>query len=176
MPILTSSPVAKPVDKPATDNILSALLEDATSSDPLSSLLDDAMAEHSAKLKETRKKQTRGNLGSTDHIYEYWEEQDKYIVKFACAMFLKKVCGHCGSVSYEFSHFAEYQVWNKKIQSKPSRWQRVDERPAVLGKPRLIEKVVDGCNTCVSLNGAVPFQKAEDVEERQLSLFNVKGN
>ena len=175
MPILTSSPV-KPVDKPATDNILSALLEDATSSDPLSSLLDDAMAEHSAKLKETRRKQARGNLGSTDHIYEYWEEQDKYIVKFACAMFLKKVCGHCGSVSYEFSHFAEYQVWSKKIQSKPSRWQRVTERPEVLGKPRLIERVVDGCNTCVSLNGAVPFQKAEEVEERQLSLFNVKEN
>src|SRR5574343_478095 len=122
MPILTSSSALKP----ATDNILSALLEDATSSDPLSSLLDDAMAEHSAKLKEARKKQARGNLGSTDHIYEYWEEQDKYIVKFACAMFIYKICSHCGTGSYEFSHFAEYPVWSKKIQSKPSRWQKVE--------------------------------------------------
>lgn len=141
-----NDPMVKDVDE--------ELEEEDDDLDPLDALLDESMA-----LSNKKKVTKRGRT--------FWEELPAltmaqgphWNVEFSCAIFIKQICEGCGDTHLSFSHFAEFQKYTLKSDSHPSRWTRVDTRPADLANPRLIEKKVPICSTCHNKT-YIPFIKS----------------
>ena len=128
--------------------------------DDLNQLLAGAVA-HADKQKALNHKTRSSILGSI-----VYNPQPSYLPKFSCAVFILQTCS-CGSITWSFSHFAEYQEFSGKAAGKPNRWFRVDARPAVLANPRFIEKATLACSSCLDVDTAVvlghPTQEELDV-------------